>query len=274
MSIGTYRIKISASEIIDDLETIRRNSPLVHNITNFVVMNTTANALLAIGASPVMAHAEPEAAEMTGIASALVINIGTLSDPWINSMLAAGRKAKEKNIPVVFDPVGAGATNYRTETAHSIISTVHPSIIRGNASEIMAMAEKTVKTKGVDSTSSSNEAIGAAAILNKKSGSVICISGKYDYIVYNKGDDLIKITNGDAMMQNVTGMGCTASALCGAFAAVNHQYEKAAAHAMAVMGIAGEIAGKKSKGPGSFQMNFIDTLYQLSEKDIRQYFLE
>ena len=189
MSIETYRIKIRASEIIGDLETIRRDSPLVHNITNYVVMNTTANALLAIGASPVMAHAEPEAAEMTGIASALVINIGTLSDQWINSMLAAGRKAEEKNIPVVLDPVGAGATDYRTETAHRIINTVHPSIIRGNASEIIAMAENSGKTKGVDSTSASNKAIGAAEILNEKSGSVICISGKYDYIVCNKGNN-------------------------------------------------------------------------------------
>ena len=273
MGIRTDRIKISASEVFKDLETIRKNSPLVHNITNYVVMNTTANALLAIGASPVMAHAESEVAEMTGIASSLVINIGTLSDSWIKSMLAAGRKAEEKNIPVVFDPVGAGATHFRTETSHKIINTVHPSIIRGNASEIMAMAEKSIKTKGVDSTSVSNEAIGAAKILNKKSDSVICISGKYDYIVCNKGNDLIKITNGDAMMQNVTGMGCTASALCGAFAAVNPQYEKAAAHAMTVMGIAGEIAGKESKGPGSFQANFLDTLYRLNEKDIRQYFL-
>ena len=272
MSIRTDRIKISASSVSDDLETIRRNSPLVHNITNYVVMNTTANALLAIGASPVMAHAEPEVAEMTEIASALVLNIGTLSDPWIKSMLEAGRKAEEKNIPVVLDPVGAGATEYRTETAHRIISTVHPSIIRGNASEIMAMADHSIETKGVDSTNASDEAIDAAKILNEKTGSVICISGKYDYIVCNKGNDLIKITNGDAMMPNVTGMGCTASALCGAFAAVNPQYEKAAAHAMAVMGIAGEIAGKKAKGPGSFQTDFIDTLYQLNEKDIIQYF--
>ncbi len=274
MNMATHKIKISAATISDDLMAIRRVSPLVHNITNYVVMNTTANALLAIGASPVMAHAEQEVEHMVKIASSLVINIGTLSDPWIRSMLIAGQMAKEKNIPVVLDPVGAGATDYRTRTAHKIISEIHPSIIRGNASEIMAMAGKSVKTKGVDSTSASGEALNAAQVLSEKSSGVICISGKYDYIVENKGCDLITIKNGHSMMQHVTGMGCTASALCGAFAAVNQDFRQAAAHAMAVMGIAGEIAGKKSQGPGSFQMNFLDALYQLDEKDIKQYFSE
>ena len=264
-------INVTTSEIWTDIEAIRKNSPLIHNITNYVVMNTTANALLAIGASPVMAHSESEVEQIVEIASGLVINIGTLSDPWIKAMFMAGQKAEEKNIPIVLDPVGAGATDYRTNTAKRLINHIHPSIIRGNASEIMAIAEKPVKTKGVDSINASDEAIGAAQILNRDSDSIVCISGARDYIVSNKGNDLITIKNGHAMMQNVTGMGFTASALCGAFAAVNHEYEKAAAHAMAVMGIAGEIAGAKSKGPGSFQTNFIDALYQLDEKDIKQY---
>ena len=273
MNIEINKMKISTSAIWDDIKAIRKDAPLVHNITNYVVMNTTANALLAIGASPVMAHAKPEISQMAGIAASLVINIGTLSDPWIESMLVAGKKAEERHIPVILDPVGAGATDYRTDTAHKLMNAVHPSIIRGNASEIMAITRKTIQTKGVDSINASDEAIGSAQILNRNLNSIICISGACDYIVSSQGNELMTIKNGHTMMPHITGMGCTASALCGAFAAVNPKYDKAAAHAMAVMGIAGEIAGKKSKGPASFQIRFIDALYQLTQKDINQYFM-
>ncbi len=274
MDTAINKIKTSTWKISIDIKAIREKTPLVHNITNYVVMNTTANALLAIGASPVMAHSQSEVSQMVDIASSLVINIGTLSDPWIESMILAGQKANEKNIPVILDPVGAGATDYRTETAHKLINTIDFSIIRGNASEIMAMAEKSIKTKGVDSTAASGEALEAARILNKNYKSIICISGEKDFIVGNKGNDLITIKNGHSMMQYVTGMGCTASALCGAFAAVNHDFCKAAANAMAVMGIAGEIAGKKSQGTGSFQINFLDALYMMDKEKIQQHFPE
>ncbi|MCP3873070.1 MAG: hydroxyethylthiazole kinase [Desulfobacteraceae bacterium] len=263
---------INPSSILSDIEKIRENAPLVHNITNFVVMNTTANALLAIGASPVMAHAAPEVEDMVNIASSLVINIGTLSDPWIEAMFKAGKKAASRQIPIVIDPVGVGATPYRTQTARELIQASAPSIIRGNGSEIMALCQQDQTTKGVDSTSDSDQAIDAAKALALEFDCAVCITGKIDYIVSQK--TIIQTKNGHAMMPYVTGLGCTATALCGAFAAINPDYTKAAAHAMATMGIAGEMAGRHAKGPGTLQVNFIDALYQLSEAHITELFEE
>jgi hydroxyethylthiazole kinase len=245
---------------------IREKAPVVHSITNHVVMNSTANALLALGASPVMAHAEEEVEEMVGIASALVINIGTLSPPWVRSMFRAARAARARRIPIVLDPVGAGATSYRTRTACELIQDVPPEIIRGNASEIMALLETNAKTKGVDSTASSDAAVEIGRALHKKCGSVVCISGETDYTVGPAG--IIETRNGHLLMTRVTGLGCTASALCGAFASVTPDPAMAAGEAMAVMGIAGEIAFTRSEGPGSLQLHFLDALYQLSAEDI------
>ena len=261
---------INPSSILKDIEKIRKNAPLVHNITNYVVMNSTANALLAIGASPVMAHAVPEVEEMVQIAGALVINIGTLSDTWIAAMFKAAKKAKSRQIPIVIDPVGVGATQYRTRTARELIQTSAPSIIRGNGSEIMALCEQDITTKGVDSTSGADLAIDSAKALVREFDCVVCITGKIDYIVSSEA--IIQVKNGHAMMPRVTGLGCTATALCGAFAAINQDYDKATAHAMAVMGIAGEIAAQKAQGPGSLQVNFIDALYQISETHIKEIF--
>lgn len=257
---------LSAETIYMDLWAIRQKSPLVHNITNYVVMNTTANALLAIGASPVMAHAEEEVADMVNIASSLVINIGTLSPSWIRAMHRAATRAKERSIPIVLDPVGAGATPFRTDTVQALLTSASPAIIRGNGSEIMALSQAGAATKGVDSTAGSGDALDPARILNKTYGSAVCITGETDYIL--AGDAVIEVKNGHAMMPKVTGLGCTASAICGAFAVVNDDPQKAAAHAMAVMGIAGEMAAKEAKGPGSLQMHFIDALYRMSESDI------
>ena len=261
---------IDPESILKDVELIRDKAPLVHNITNYVVMNNTANALLAIGASPVMAHAVPEVEEMTGIAGALVLNIGTLSDTWIEAMFKAAKKAKSRQIPIVIDPVGVGATQYRTRTARELIQASAPSIIRGNGSEIMALCEQDITTKGVDSTSGSDLAIDSATALAREFDCVVCVTGKIDYIVSSQA--IIQVKNGHAMMPRVTGLGCTATALCGAFAAINPDYDKAAAHTMAVMGIAGEMAAQKAQGPGTFQVNFIDALYQLSEIHIREFF--
>ena len=261
---------INPSSILKDLEKIRENAPLVHNITNYVVMNTTANALLALGASPVMAHAVPEVEEMTGIAGALVINIGTLSDTWIEAMFKAAGKASLEQIPIIFDPVGVGATQYRTQTARKLIQTSSPSIIRGNGSEIIALCQKDHRTKGVDSTNASDQAVDSAKSLAREFDCAVCITGEIDYIVSQSG--IIQVKNGHAMMPRVTGLGCTATALCGAFAAVNHTFDEAAAHAMAVMGIAGEMAAKNAPGPGTLQVNFIDALYQLSETHIKELF--
>ena len=267
-------MSLSSESIYMDLWAIRQKSPLVHNITNYVVMNNTANALLAIGASPVMAHAEDEVEDMVNIASALVVNIGTLSPGWIRAMHKAAAKAKERQIPIVLDPVGAGATPFRTDTVQALLTTAAPAVIRGNGSEIMAMGQALnqgqnndrATTKGVDSTSAADQALDAAGTLNRTYGSAVCITGETDYILAK--DAVLEVKNGHEMMPRVTGLGCTASALCGAFAAVNEDPQRAAAHAMAVMGIAGEMAAKEAKGPGSLQMHFIDALYQICEADI------
>ncbi|MBN2762205.1 MAG: hydroxyethylthiazole kinase [Bacteroidales bacterium] len=257
---------ISKESVIKDLKEVRSRSPLVHNITNYVVMNNTANALLAIGASPVMAHAVEEVEDMVKIASSLVINIGTLSPSWVEAMLKAGLAAKKKNIPVVLDPVGAGATAYRTQTSLQIIRECKPDVIRGNASEIMALTCKQSDTKGVDSVASSESAVHGATTLAKDTGAIIIISGPVDYVVDNKS--VIQVQNGSPLMGKVTGMGCTATALVGAFVAVNCDFIMSSAHAMAVMGIAGELAAKRSAGPGTMQAYFLDELYKLSDKDI------
>lgn len=262
-------MKITAVEIFKSVEDIRARSPLVHNITNYVVMNNTANALLAIGASPVMIHAEEEVEDMAAIASALVINIGTMSAPWVRGMFKAFAKAVSKGVPVIIDPVGAGATPYRTETIRELISAGRPTIIRGNASEIMALTDDRLKTRGVDSTAASDEALHAAQSISEKHQCAVCISGAVDYIV--EDNRIMKVANGHPMMTKVTGLGCTASAVCGAFATVEKDPLAAAAKAMAVMGIAGEMAALKSPGPGSLQMNFLDILYNLSENEISKY---
>ncbi len=261
---------ISKESLIRDLNAVRSQSPLVHNITNYVVMNTTANALLAVGASPVMAHAVDEVIDMVKIATSLVINIGTLSKNWVDAMIKAGKAAQEKDIPVVFDPVGAGATAYRTETSLLMIRECHPAVIRGNASEITSLLKEKGNTKGVDSSASSESAVNHAKLLAENTGAVVVVSGPVDYIIDRQSH--IEVRNGSPLMGKVTGLGCTATALVGAFAAVNKNYLHAAAHAMTVMGITGELAAKKSAGPGTMQMHFLDTLYMLSQNEIVSHF--
>lgn len=243
---------------VSSLSQIRHTAPLVHNITNYVVMNQTANALLAIGASPVMAHAVEEVDEMVGLARALVLNIGTLSSPWIEAMLRAGLAASRRNIPIVLDPVGCGATAFRTATAAMLMHQVRPTIIRGNASEILALAGGAAATKGVDSQHTTDSVVGAAAWLARAQNCVVSVSGAVDLIVGN--DSAIRVRNGHPVMASVTGMGCTASAITGAFAAVSPSTLDAAADAMTLMGVCGELAAAKSAGPGSFVPAFIDLL--------------
>ena len=242
-----------------DLALIRAKSPLVHNVTNYVAMNFSANALLAIGASPVMAHAVEEMDEMVGIASALVINIGTLDAEWARGMLMAGRAARRLGKPIVLDPVGAGATAYRTQVAWQIIRECGPAIIRGNASEIMALVDADIKSKGVDSSRSSDDAVHSALQLAKVTGAVVVISGDTDYVT--DGTRVEANTHGSPLMTQVTAMGCTASSIVGAFAAVNPDAFEASLHGMVVMGVCGERAVAKKAFPGSLKANFIDELY-------------
>lgn len=242
---------------------VRETSPLVHSITNFVVMNNTANALLAAGASPIMAHAHSEMRDMVSIVGALVINIGTLDDYFVESMHLAIEQARALNKPWVLDPVGAGATPYRDETLQALL-LLRPTVIRGNASEIIALAKhNNSKTKGVDSTHQSDEALEAAAFLHGNFGSVVCISGATDIIT--TPTQTIRLSNGSPLMAKVTGLGCSATALIGAFLAVNPNNPlEATASAMALLGVAGELAALESNGPGSLQVNILDKLHTLT----------
>jgi hydroxyethylthiazole kinase len=254
--------------IWQDIQRIRAEAPLVHNITNYVAMNTTANALLALGASPVMAHAVDEVEAMVRLARALVLNIGTLSGPWIEAMFRAGREAGRRGIPIVLDPVGCGATRFRTETSRQLLAELSPRIVRGNASEIASLAGAAAATKGVDSTMAADDALETARLLSETWHCVVSVSGATDLIV---GDGIVlRVRNGHPLMTRVTGLGCSATALTGAFVAVNPTPVRAAAHAMAVVGIAGEIAAERSNGPGSLQMHFLDALHGLEEPDIER----
>ncbi|MEC8884449.1 MAG: hydroxyethylthiazole kinase, partial [Bacteroidota bacterium] len=245
--------------------SVREQAPLVQNITNYVVMNNTANALLAVGASPIMAHAHPEMQSMQAICQALVINIGTLDEYWVESMKLAVAAANQNSKPWILDPVGAGATAYRDEVLSELLA-LKPTAIRGNASEILALAKhNTTATKGVDSTSSSLEAIEAAQFLNKEYGALVVISGAVDIVVSEESVDQLK--NGDALMTKITGMGCSATAILAAFLAVIPNKKEAALAATSLMAVAGELAAKSSQGPGSLQMHLLDKLHSITKEE-------
>jgi len=250
-----------------NLAAVREKKPLIHNITNFVVMNTTANTLLAMGASPVMAHAENEVEEMVSFAGALVLNIGTLTDAWIASMITAGKKANTLNTPVILDPVGSGATSLRTDSAVKIIEQTRVSVIRGNASEILSLRRSDSKTKGVDAIHSVEEAAEAATILARELRTTLAITGPTDLVT--DGDRTIRVANGHPLMGYVTGTGCAATAVIGAFLAVDDDPVSATATALAFFGLAGEKAGEKAAAPGSFQTALIDALYTITPEALK-----
>jgi hydroxyethylthiazole kinase len=238
------------------LADMRAKRPLVHNITNFVVMNFTANVLLAAGASPVMAHAPEEVSDFAGMAGALVINMGTIDSGFFGSMDLAIRKARKNNVPWVLDPVGVGATRFR-EGIGKYLAKHKPSVIRGNASEIMALAGRAAASKGVDSLEGSDAAVDAAKRLSIKRKTVVAVTGETDYVV--DGEDVTAITGGNAMSQQVTGTGCATTALVGAFLAVAPPREAAIA-ALQLMKHAATEAARTSAGPGSFSVALIDAL--------------
>jgi hydroxyethylthiazole kinase len=246
------------------LQAVRDGAPLVHNITNFVAMEVVANCLLALGASPAMVHAENEVEDFVGIASALVINIGTLSPPWVAAMERAARRANALGKPWVLDPVGCGATPYRTRTA-AALAGLGPTVIRGNASEIMALAGATSgPTRGVDSSHEAIEALAAGSALARERSTVVAITGAVDHVT--DGERLLRVSNGDPAMTRVTALGCAASAVVGAFLAVEPEPLPAAASALAIFGLAGERAAAGAAGPGSLRMRIVDELAALDER--------
>ncbi len=250
-----------------NLEAVRERKPLIHNITNYVVMNYTANALLAMGASPVMAHSMGEVEEMVSLAGALVLNIGTLDDDWVTSMVLAGRKASENNTPIILDPVGSGATTLRTQAAKQIIQKTHLSVIRGNASEILSLRHKNSQTKGVDSIHSVEEAAQTARVLAGELKTTLAITGPVDLIT--DGSRALRVSNGHSLMGYVTGTGCMATAIIGAFLAVDEDTVSATATALAFLGLAGEVAGKKANAPGTFMIQLLDALYAITPGQLK-----
>lgn len=256
-----------------DIQIVKRFSPLVHNITNYVVMEQTANALLACGASPIMAHALEEVEEMTSKSNALVLNIGTLSPSWVAAMELALKAAQKNGIPIVLDPVGAGGTKYRTETAKRLLKLGAISVVRGNAAEISALAqegdqEDLGQIKGTDSQISSYQHQDKAKKIALTHQNVIWMSGETDIVT--DGKRTILIHNGHPIMTKVTGMGGIAAAITGALLAVNPDYLMASVHAAILMGIAGEIAAFKSNGPGLFLPAFFDALYLITKSDLNR----
>lgn len=258
---------LSPSDIWADITAVRERAPLVHSITNFVVMNLNANVLLAAGASPVMAHAHEEVQAMAGIAQSLVLNIGTLEPAWIESMRLALQTATGRGIPTVLDPVGAGATAYRNASIELLLNTASPTVIRGNGSEIMSVAGANVQTRGVDSGAAANDALGSARALVGRTGGVVCVSGATDHIV--DGTRWALLANGHPWMTKITGVGCSATALIGAFCAVQPDAWRATVSAMALMGVVGEVAAEKAvvrkQGVGSMQVLMLDELQLLDQ---------
>jgi len=257
-----------AKKAADYLKKVREKKPLIHNITNFVVMNYTANALLACGASPVMAHAVEEVEEMVSLAGALVLNIGTLTPQWVDSMLRAGKKANIMKVPIVLDPVGSGATRLRTESATRLARDLSIQVVRGNASEVLSLAEKEARTRGVDSLHSVEEAEGTAIALAKRLKTTLAITGKVDLIT--DGKRIVRVHNGHEMMGRVTGTGCTATVMIGAFLAVDPDSVEAATTALAYFGLAGEKAAAQTTTPGTYQIALLDALFSIDEEELRK----
>ena len=248
------------------LEVIREQKPLVHQITNYVVMNETANATLALGALPVMAHAAEEVEEMTRLASSLVLNIGTLSGHWVEAMLLAGGTATARRIPVVLDPVGAGATEYRTTTARRILDFVDVTVLRGNTGEVATLIGADAEVRGVESIAA-GDAAELAREAARRFGLVASVTGPVDHV--SDGERVLAVANGDALLAAVTGTGCMSSALTGCFLAAKPDLPlEAAAEALAAFGVAAEDAAAGAQGPGTFHARLYDALYALDPAEL------
>jgi hydroxyethylthiazole kinase len=235
-------------------------------VTNYVAANLNANGLLAVGASPIMTHQPAEIDDLVAISNAVVVNMGIPAGTLPEAMYLAGQSANSHAKPLVFDPVGVGASTYRNQVCSTLLAKSLPDVIRGNASEIMALAGQSCATKGVDSSHGTLEAQSAAELLARQYDCAVCVSGEVDLVT--DGDREFRVSNGHVMMPRITGLGCTASALAGAFAAVMDDAVVALAACMCVLGIAGEMAVETAHGPATLQLGIIDALYSMSKKDI------
>ena len=255
-------------KIYEIFERVKKDKPLVHHITNWVTICDCASITRAFGALPVMAHAKEESGDMAAISSALVLNIGTLTPELIESMIVAAKSANRKGIPVVLDAVGVGATRLRNESAAKLSDVVRIDIIKGNSSEIAKLAGMNVSTRGVESTKVDSDLAVIAKKLAKERNATVVITGKEDIV--SDGIKTYIVKNGHELMGKVVGTGCMAASVIGAFAAVEKDYAIACAAALSIYGVAGELAAKESKGPGSFKENLFDAVYNLNKEKIEE----
>jgi hydroxyethylthiazole kinase len=244
------------------LARIRAGRPLIHQITNFVVMNDTANVTLHVGALPVMAHAREEVEEMVGLAGALVLNPGTLTPEWVESMLLAGKRANQLGVPVVLDPVGAGATKLRTESNLRLLTELQIAVLRGNAGEIGALAGERTEVRGVESISGPGDILSVARGTARKYRTVVAVTGKRDLIT--DGARTLAVDNGHEWLTTLTGTGCSSTAVVAAFCAVERDYVLAAAVGLAYFGLVAQLAAPQANGPATFKVAFYDQLYNLT----------
>jgi hydroxyethylthiazole kinase len=250
------------------LEKVRKDKPLVHHLTNWVTIYDCANIVKVFGASPVMAHAAEEAEDMAKLASALVLNIGTLTTDFVESMKLAAKAANKKRIPVVLDVCGAGATPFRDEKCFELLEEVRIDIIKGNASEVSRIAGENVTTKGVDATDTGGDLVNVARALSEKRGCTVVITGKED-IVFGDGKGF-RVKNGHPMMGGIVGTGCMAASVIGTFAAVHKSLPEASAAGLCCFEVAAELAAKESNGPGSFKEILFDKVNALGREAIEK----
>jgi hydroxyethylthiazole kinase len=256
-----------AEKAASALLSLRRKRPLVHHITNWVTISECASITRSLGALPVMAHAEEEVEEMVGIAGALVLNIGTLTPPLVRAMIKAGKHANRNGTPVILDAVGAGATKLRTESVRMILDQVKICVIKGNAGEIATLAGVKAEVRGVESISVEGDSAVYARALAKSERCTVVVTGAEDIVT--DGSRIFIVKNGHPKMGEVVGTGCMAASVIGAFAAVEADMTLAAAYAMLVYDIAGEIAALGAKGPGSMKQNLFDAIMSVGPDHIR-----
>ena len=261
--VHTKTLGAFAAELLD---RIRQRHPLIHHMTNWVVMNDTANATLALGALPVMSHAREEVVEMVGAAGALILNPGTLYPELVDAMIIAGKRANDRGVPIVYDPVGVGATKYRNDTAERIMGELRLDVVRGNSGEVGALAGAGGEVRGVESVEGVKDPASVARDLARRGATVVAITGKRDII--SDGTRVFGVDNGHALLKTVTGTGCMATTAIAIFCAVESDRLLATAAALATYGLAAQNAARLARGPGSFRTALIDCLYNLTPANV------
>ncbi len=251
------------------LERVRQEKPLVHHLTNWVTIYDCANVVKVLGASPVMAHAREEVADMVGLASALVLNLGTLTPVLVEAMQVAAQAANTKGIPVVLDACGVGATALRDQKCLELLEAARINVIKGNASEVARVAGEAVRTRGVDAAPVARDLQELARELARRRQCTVVITGGEDLVT--DGVVCWRVRNGDPMMGRVVGTGCMATSVIGTFAAVESDLATAAAAALVCFGVAGQCAAKAALGPGSFKECLYDYLYHLDEATLNRF---